>query len=89
MPPKVSWANIYIKNYIDVINYFKEKGLTREEISIDKKRVLEEVIIPRYSLALKGLISINTSDFEEIFIEYYKEEPYFQSVYNLIKELKK
>jgi len=89
MPPEVSWANIFIKNYIDVINYFKDKGLTGEEISIDKKRALEEVIIPRYSLALKGLISINTSDFEEIFIEYYKEEPYFQSVYNLIKELKK
>ena len=89
MSPEVSWATIYVKNYIDVINYFKEKGLTEEEISIDKKRALEEVIIPRYSLALKGLISINTSDFEDIFIEYYKEEPYFQSVYNLIKEIKK
>lgn len=89
MSPEVSWANIFVKNYIDVINHFKDKGLTKEEISIDKKRALEQVIIPRYSLALRKLISINISDFEEIFVEYYKEEPYFESSYALIKELQK
>ena len=85
MSPDVSWANIFIKNYIDVINYFINNALTKEEICIDKKRIMEEVLLSRYSLASRGLISINTSDFEDVFIEYYKDEPYFQSLYNLVK----
>jgi len=89
MPLEVSWAKIFIKNYIDVINYFKDNDLTSEEISIDKKRILEEVILPRYTLALRGLISINYSDFEDVFIEYYKEESYFEYFHNLIKDLQK
>ena len=83
-----NFARVFVKNYFDILNYFTDKGLSAEVIRTDKKNILEPFILLWYKRVLNNGIELDVSDFEEIFTEYYKDEPYFESALNTVRSIK-
>ena len=65
-----SFGEVYIKNYIDILNYFKGKGLSDEDIKAGKKRMLEEQVIPCYRKWRKSPITITMSEVMKYYEQY-------------------
>ena len=71
-----------LKNYIDVLNYFKGREpiahITSKTIREEKKKMLETTIFYWYRYILKNNIPVSLENFDQIFFDYYKDEPYFE-----------
>lgn len=84
-----SFGEVYIKNYIDILNYFRGKGLSSEDIKEGKKSMLEEQVIPCYRKWRKEPITITMSDVMKYYEQYYKDEPYFESRLRIMKYIER
>lgn len=75
-PGYYNYMEVFIRNYIDILKDYS--GLSKEEMSIEKFRLLQEHIFKYYSLVKMGAVHMSLEDGEKIFTEYYKDEPYFK-----------
>ena len=87
-PNGYNFGKVFIKSYLDILDYFKNYGLKEENIKKDKLKILESTIIPWYKGIVSRKMDIDINDFEKYFIDYYKSETYFQEVYKMIKDIK-
>jgi acetyltransferase-like isoleucine patch superfamily enzyme/glycosyltransferase involved in cell wall biosynthesis len=82
-----NYAKVFIQNYLEILKYFENAGLTAESISIEKKRMLERHLLTQYNFLVRNRMSqFEPEKFISIFTEYYKDEPYFQDAYNILME---
>jgi abequosyltransferase len=84
-----NFGEVFIKNYLDILYYFADKGLSAEVIRTDKKNILEPFIFLWYKRIFDNGMQLDVSNFEDIFTEYYKDEPYIESALNTVKSIKK
>lgn len=82
-----SFARVMIKGYFDILASFVGEGLTFQNIADEKKKLVRRTLW-YYEYGLKRKDSLFVKDFEEIFIEYYKNETYFAETYSRILVLK-
>jgi glycosyltransferase involved in cell wall biosynthesis len=82
-----SFADTMIKGYFDILTAFVGEGLSLQNVS-DEKRKLARRTLWYYEFGLKRKDLLFIKDFEEIFMEYYKNEPYFSEAYGKVLELK-
>lgn len=82
-----SFADTMIKDYFDILTSFEGEGLSHQNIS-DEKRKLVHRSLWYYEFGLKRKDSLFIKDFEKVFTEYYKNEPYFTEAYGKILKLK-
>ena len=88
-PAGYSFAKVFIKNYIDILMYFTDKGLSPEIIKADKHKILYCMIFPWFRRILERRLPLDLNDFDEIFTEYYKDEPYFQVASSIIDSIRR
>lgn len=84
-PSGYNFGEVFMKNYLSILEYFEDKGLSKDFISKDKLKILGTTVFPWYQRILKQKLPLDVSNFEEIFIENYKDEPYFNEMFNVIK----
>jgi len=87
-PSGYNFGKVFIKNYLDIIYYFIKFGLNEEIVSKDKLQILQTTLLPWYKRILDNKMDIDMENFENYFIEYYKNEPYFETTLNSFKSIK-
>ncbi|MDQ0087037.1 acetyltransferase-like isoleucine patch superfamily enzyme/glycosyltransferase involved in cell wall biosynthesis [Paenibacillus anaericanus] len=84
-----NFAEVFIKNYLEVLNYFGDKGLDPTVIAAEKSKIVYTFLLWWYGHMLSNkLEQLQPDKFEPIFIEAYKNEPYFPDIYKQILEIK-
>ncbi|MBN1073450.1 glycosyltransferase [Clostridium botulinum] len=88
-PQGYNFGKVFIKNYLDILNYIKDYGLNEEVIKEEKLKIIQTTILPWYKNIIENKIDIDISGFYQYFYEYYKEESYFKQVSNTIEEIRR
>ncbi|MGX1983412.1 glycosyltransferase involved in cell wall biosynthesis [Thermolongibacillus altinsuensis] len=87
-----NYGEVFIKNYLDILHYFKGdnsvKFLTEETIKQEKKKMLETTIFYWYRYILRNKPPVSLDYFDDIFVEYYKDEPYFVTAKSIFERIK-
>lgn len=77
-----NYGEVFVKNYIDILNYFEGREpiahITSKTIREEKKKMLDTTIFYWYRYILKNNIPVSLENFDQIFFDYYKDEPYFE-----------
>lgn len=79
-------AEVFIRGYLNILGYFVGKGfteegsLTEEAIKRDKELLLRNYLMRTYRDNLPYAPPEFTAGFEEVFTEYYGEEPYYEEI---------
>ncbi|MCI7476758.1 MAG: glycosyltransferase, partial [Selenomonadales bacterium] len=79
-----SLGEIFIQRYLDIIK--KYASLTKEELSQEKKKLLEGMILPWCVLSKEGKCSLITDDIFKYYDQYYKDEEYYIAGKSKLKE---
>ncbi|MGH4138613.1 glycosyltransferase [Clostridium sp.] len=87
-PSGYNFGKIFIKNYLDILYYFAAYGLNEEIINRDKLQILQTTLLPWYKRIMKNKIDIDMDNFEGYFMEYYKDEPYFEDTLKTFNDIK-
>lgn len=86
-PSGYNFGEVFIQNYLEILYYFKSFGLNDETIKTDKKKLMEEMILPWCKLIKSGYAKLELNGIEEYIEKYYKDESYLEEVLKIIKEL--
>ncbi|MBU3191620.1 glycosyltransferase [Clostridium bowmanii] len=87
-PSGYNFGKVFIKNYLDILYYFIPYGLNQNLISRDKLQILQTTLLPWYRRIIENKIDIDTENYDDYFIEYYKDEPYFNDTLKLFNDIK-
>lgn len=83
-----SFAQTFIKSYLNILNYFLDKGLSEEALASEKKHIAYSFLLWWYNYMLENkLEQLQPGDFEEVLIEAYHNELYFEDLYSHIKSI--
>lgn len=83
-----SFAQTYINSYLNILNYFLDKGLDAEVMAAEKQHIANSFLLWWYNYLLeKDLQQLQPGDFEEIFTAAYCNEPYFDDLYAHLKAI--
>ena len=85
-PYGYNFSKVFIKEYLDIIEQYA--GLPREDMSKEKLRLFNEMLVPWLNLIVAGKTKLNLDGFADVFDQYYKREPYYQQASNLLKQIK-
>ncbi|WP_066022705.1 MULTISPECIES: glycosyltransferase [Clostridium] len=86
-PSGYNFGEVFIQNYLEILYYFKNFGLNDETIKIDKKKLMEEMILPWCKLIKNGYAKLELNGIEEYIEKYYKGESYLEELLKIIREL--
>ena len=75
-----NWGKFMIKDYLDILYYFGQRGLNSKYIQQEKLRLLNDVLYWYKRLQEPGW-NIDISQTMKYFKDYYKHEPYFRDYY--------
>lgn len=87
-PSGYNFGNVVFRSYQTILSYFVGKGLTMQDIRNDKRQALFNKIIPWFNGIVSYRMTTNTEGFEDLFIQYYQDEPYFESTLQLIRSIR-
>jgi len=87
-PNGYNFGKVFIKNYLDILYYFTQYGISEEIIIQDKLKVLQTTLLPWYKRIIDNKIDIDMDNFESYFTEYYKNEPYYEEAVNSFNSFK-
>ncbi|MFB5269077.1 glycosyltransferase [Paenibacillus enshidis] len=77
-PTEYTLGDVFIRSYLNILGHFVGSGLSEEAVKRDKHRLLGNYLMPQYNWARRKFPPEFTADFEEVFTEYYGNEPYYQ-----------
>lgn len=86
-PDGYNFAEVFINNYLEILNYFKQYGLNDNVIRDDKKKLMESMILPWYRRIKSGEIKLGVTNIDEYINKYYKDEPYFEELLTIFKSI--
>lgn len=86
-PCGYNFAEVFINNYLEILNYFKQYGLTDNVIKDDKKRLMESMILPWYRRIKSGEVKLDITNIDEYINKYYSDEPYFEELLTILKSI--
>lgn len=86
-PYGYNFAEVFINNYLEILNYFKQYGLNDNVIIDDKKKLMESMILPWYRRIKSGEIKLDVTNIDEYINKYYRGEPYFEELLTIIKSI--
>lgn len=86
-PSGYNFGRIFIENYLEVIYYFKEFGLSKETIKLEKKNLIEGMILPWCKMIKSGEVKLDISDIDEYIKKYYKDESYLDELLTILQRL--
>ncbi|WP_171635025.1 glycosyltransferase [Paenibacillus plantarum] len=87
-PSGYNFGNVVFRSYQSILNYFLGNGLSEQDIRIDKHLVLYNKIIPWFHDIIQNRKKTNTDGFEDIFSQFYKDEPYFEQALQWIRSIR-
>ncbi|AJD33048.1 glycosyltransferase [Clostridium sporogenes] len=79
-PNGYNFGEVFIKNYLDILYYFRQYGLEEDIIKNEKYKLLKSMILPWCRKIINENIELDISDIMTLFYDYYKEESYFEEV---------
>ncbi|MDP4099407.1 glycosyltransferase [Paenibacillus sp. P96] len=79
-PNDYNMGEVFVRGYLDILGHFEGRGLSEEAIKRDKERLMRSFLMPAYHWNRRHFAPENTAGFEEVFTEYYKDEPYYQEL---------
>lgn len=83
-----SFAQTFIQSYLNILNYFLDKGLSEEALAAEKKHIAYSFLLWWYNYILENnLQQLQPKDFEEVLIEAYHNESYFTDLLTHIKTI--
>ena len=78
MPTGYNLAELFIKNYLDILEGYA--GLSEEEMSKEKLKLYNEMIIPWCNLIKSGKVTLTIDGIENFIEQYYRDEPYYDKI---------
>ncbi len=84
MPYGYNLIEVFVKNYFDILT--QTVDLPPDELSAEKKRVIEGMIYPWCHLIKNG-VELHIDGIAEIIHDYYGEEPYYPEVVATLKQI--
>jgi abequosyltransferase len=85
-----SFAQIFITNYLDILDYFSDRGLDSAIIAMEKQRLVPSFFIWWYDHMLSNrLAQLQPETFEDTFIAAYGQESYFPNAYEQITAIRR
>ena len=84
-PKGYNFAEVFIKNYFDIL--MEEADIPPEQLAAEKKRVLEQSILPWCRRIKEDHIGLSLEGIFDIVAAYYGKEPYYAQLVGLLKEL--
>jgi acetyltransferase-like isoleucine patch superfamily enzyme/glycosyltransferase involved in cell wall biosynthesis len=85
-----NYAEVFIKQYLGILEYFKDRGLTNSLIAVEKKRILDTTIYWWYGEIINNnLLQFEPDAFEKIIEESYAHEPYYEEIIFKLQSLRK
>ncbi|MFB5762606.1 glycosyltransferase [Paenibacillus medicaginis] len=76
-PREHTMGKVFIRNYLNILGHFVGRGLSEEAFKRDKHWLLHAYLMPQYEWNLRHFAPEYTADVVEIFMECYKDEPYY------------
>ncbi|MGL4344554.1 MAG: glycosyltransferase family 2 protein [Cellulosilyticaceae bacterium] len=83
---RYDWGEVFIKNYLGILDYFRDYGLDEETLTVEKRKLLDEFIMVWYKKLKVKNMNIDFSHTIDYFVECYKDELYFESYYKILSE---
>ncbi|NOU81558.1 glycosyltransferase [Paenibacillus sp. LMG 31459] len=81
-----SFAQTFINSYLNILNYFLDKGLEASALAAEKKHIAYTFLLWWYNYMLeRHLEQLKPGDFEEIFTAAYRDEAYFGDLQARVK----
>ncbi|MEK3716556.1 MULTISPECIES: glycosyltransferase [unclassified Paenibacillus] len=83
-----SFAQTFIHSYLNILNYFLDKGLSEAALAAEKKHIAYSFLLWWYNYLLENnLQQLQPADFEEVLVEAYRNESYFEDLHTHIKTI--
>lgn len=83
-----NFGEVIFRSYQSILQHFIGKGLAMEDVRREKQRTLYEYAIPWFRYFMANGVAVDTSGFEEIYTEHYRDEPYYEDAWNTIVEIR-
>lgn len=84
-----NFGEVIIHSYQSILQHFLGRGLTLDDFLKEKKRTLFEYALPWFGHIIRTKMEGNTDRFEDIYIEHYKDEPYYEEGLSIIASILK
>lgn len=88
-PSGYNFGEVFIKNYLDILNHFKQFGLEEDIIKNEKYRLLTSMIIPWCRKIISENIELDISNIMRLVYDYYSNETYFNEANRELKMILK
>jgi hypothetical protein len=85
------WPKIFIENYLNLLEYFKTRGSVSEHIvRYEKERMLKESVLRWFKIFWEQnrIKQFGMECLDEYLFKYYRNEPYFNEVYEAINDIR-
>ncbi|WP_405117065.1 glycosyltransferase [Paenibacillus sp. FSL K6-1217] len=83
-----SFAQTFITSYLNVLNYFRDRGLSEAALAAEKKHIAYTFLLWWYNYMLeRNLQQLQPGDFEEVLTAAYRNELYFDDLHGHIKAI--
>ncbi|MGN9134009.1 glycosyltransferase [Clostridium sp. HCP1S3_B4] len=86
-PSGYSLADVFIHKYLDTICKYKEFGLSDETYKREKKKLIDNMIIPWVYKIKKEHVGLLVDDLIDVYTKYYKNETYYKEKLSIIEKL--
>ncbi|MDQ0205142.1 glycosyltransferase [Pectinatus haikarae] len=84
---KENLCRVFIQEYFDILNSFLGHGLDLNTLHMDKKNVLENMILPWLNIIKNRETRWKIdNNIMEIYSKYYKDEPYYEEGKEIMKK---
>ena len=84
-PKGYNFAEVFIKNYFDILT--EAVDIPPAQLAAEKKRVLEQSILPWCRRIKEDHLGLSLDGLFDIVAAYYGEEPYYEQLVDLLKEI--
>lgn len=84
-PKGYNFAEVFIKNYFDILT--EAVDIPPAQLAAEKKRVLEQSILPWCRKIKEDHLGLSLDGLFDIVAAYYGEEPYYEQLVDLLKEI--
>jgi len=83
-----NFGRVVFESYQSILRHFVGKGLNPEDISREKRDTLWGYAIPWFKRIIGTGMVADTSGFEDIYTEQYRDEPYYGEMLRIIQTIR-
>nr|WP_274603889.1 glycosyltransferase [Clostridium beijerinckii] len=82
-----NFGKVFIEYYLNILMKYIDNGLELQTFKDEKVKLINNMIIPWVNSICNNQAELGINNFEEIFTNYFKDEPYFEEKFKIIKHI--